>query len=320
MTAIQWTNETWNPVAGCSIVSTECKNCYAMRQAHRLARMGQEAKYGGLTEKVNGHVVWNGVIRLAEEDLDKPLLWGKPRMVFVNSMSDLFHDGVPEEYIDRVFAVMALTQEHTFQILTKRPENMQAYCSELQNREVPVSLAIVRTPWWDGPKASPCAPGTIEDRIAEGPLPNVWLGTSVGYKPAKERIEYLRKTPAAVRFLSCEPLLEDLGELDLTGIHWVIIGGESGPGARPCSLTWIHNIIRQCREQNVKVFVKQLGAVPMEPEADWRGRVTCRLLSANNRFKVPEGFVPLKYQDKKAGEIAEWPEDLRVRQFPEVRG
>src|SRR5262249_22862109 len=161
-----------------------------------------------LTEKVNGHVVWNGSIRLAEEDLGKPLDWTKPRMIFVNSMSDLFHEGVPEEYIDRVFAVMALTKEHTYQILTKRPERMYEYaCRLYETREVPVSLAITRTPWWDGPKASPCAVGLIEDRIIEeSPLSNIWLGTSVGYKLAKSRIDHLRKTPAAIRFLSCEPL------------------------------------------------------------------------------------------------------------------
>ena len=287
MSTIQWTQETWNPVAGCSIVSTECKNCYAMRQAHRLAKMGQEEKYGGLTEKVNGHVVWNGRVKPAPQELDKPLQWRKPRMIFVNSMSDLFHADLPTSYIAEVFEVMLNAHWHTYQVLTKRPQRMQEFMDQF---------------------GDDCGTGE-----------HIWLGTSVGYGVAKERIEYLRRTTAAIRFLSCEPLLEDLGELDLSGIHWVIIGGESGPGARPFDLNWARNIIRQCREQNVKVFVKQLGTVPMEPEEQWRGRVVMRLLSAKNHKRMPEGFVPLKYQDRKAGEPAEWPEDLRIREFPAAR-
>lgn len=257
MAKIEWTEDTWNPIAGCSIVSTECKNCYAMTMARRLELMGRK-KYAGTTEVrehiedgkvVSKHVVWTGKINADAFALGKPLNVRKPTTYFVNSMSDLFHEGVSfGQHVD-IYRVMEQTPHHTYQILTKRPHAMMLWTR-----------------------------GHFRDQEAPA---HIWHGTSVGYKPAKSRIDILRDVKSAVRFLSCEPLLEDLGELDLTGIHWVIIGGESGRGARPMELAWARNIVKQCQEQNVKIFVKQLGGV----------------------------------RDKR-GSLKQFPEDLRIREFP----
>lgn len=268
MAKIEWTEDTWNPITGCSIVSTECKNCYAMTMARRLELMGQK-KYAGTTEVrehiedgkvVSKHVVWTGKMNFDEAALLKPVDRKKPTMYFVNSMSDLYHENVEKAWLDMIYKTMQSTgKQHTYQILTKRPERMKKYLES----EVPV-------PW-----------GGFIFGLDTGK--NIWHGTSVGYRPAKSRIEVLRTVKSAVRFLSCEPLLEDLGELDLTGIHWVIIGGESGHGARPMELAWARNIVKQCREQNVKIFVKQLGGV----------------------------------RDKR-GSLEQFPEDLRIREFPKA--
>jgi protein gp37 len=206
MSTIEWTGKTWNPIAGCSIVSTECKNCYAMKMAHRLAAMGQ-AKYGGLTEVRNGQVVWNGKIWFDKDALEIPVKRKKPTTYFVNSMSDLFHESVQLEWLDLIYKRMQTARQHTYQILTKRPERMREYLSK-----------DVLVPW-----------GGFTFGVDTGR--KIWHGTSVGYRLAKGRIEHLREAPSFIRFLSCEPLLEDLGKLDLTGIHWVIVGGESGPKA-----------------------------------------------------------------------------------------
>jgi protein gp37 len=223
-TTIEWTDCTWNPVAGCSIVSPGCTNCYAMQMAARLERMGVE-KYEGTTRMSGKRQVWTGLIRLDERSLDLPLGWRKPKRIFVNSMSDLFHEDVPESFIVRVWSVMAAAHRHTFQILTKRPERM---------------LSVV-----------------TGGRVAQ--LPNVWLGTSVERRDFKPRIAVLRRVPAAVRFLSLEPLLGPLDRLDLRGIQWVIVGGESGPRARPLRKEWVEEIRRQCEARNVPFFFKQWG-------------------------------------------------------------
>lgn len=267
-TSIEWATDSWNPVAGCSIVSAGCKNCYAMRMAARLEAMGQ-AKYAGLTHEVNGHTVWTGKVNHDYDALKVPLSWKKPRRVFVNSMSDLFHENVPEAFIHLVFGVMRICSKSTFMILTKRPARMLDVVSHLAWR------SAVPGEWgWHAYRGEPGA------HI----LPNVWLGVSVeDQRAADERIPLLLKIPAAVRFLSCEPLLgpisfrpfaENVNEMIrlmengdasrpvmLNGIHWVITGGESGPGARPMNPDWAKSLRDQCQDLSVPFFFKQWGGV-----------------------------------------------------------
>jgi len=239
--SIEWTEATWNPVTGCTRASRGCDNCYAVFMTRRLALMGQE-KYQGLINPGKQH--FNGVVKCHEEALDIPLRRGKPTIYFVNSMSDLFHQGVPTEFIQSVFTVMGQSTHHTFQILTKRPERMA---------EVVPTLLLP-----DG------------RAFKDAPLPNVWLGTSVEDQEATdERIPHLLATPARVRFLSCEPLL---GPLDLTKyfnpltadgafIHWAIVGGESGWNAREMKPEWVKSIRAQCEAAGVDFFFKQWGGV-----------------------------------------------------------
>jgi protein gp37 len=221
-TSIEWTDKTWNPVAGCTVLSPGCTNCYAMRMAARLEAMGT-AKYIGLTRRTGGRAKWTGKVRVDESALAAPSTWKKPSMVFVNSMSDLFHDGVPAAFVQRVWSAMEQASLHTFQILTKRPDRMELLC-----RDLPV-------------------------------LPNVWLGTSVESAAYLGRIDHLKKTRAATRFISFEPLLDDVGLPDLTGVHWSIVGGESGPGARPMELAWVENIRLACERDGSAFFFKQWG-------------------------------------------------------------
>jgi protein gp37 len=192
--------------------------------AARLQAMGHSA-YVGVTKKIKKKAVWTGRLHLNESALEAPLRWRAPRKVFVNSMSDLFQDGVPDEFIKKVWNVMERTPQHTFQILTKRPENMLRVLVAL---ELPI-------------------------------LPHVWLGTSVESAKYKGRISYLRKVPAAVRFISFEPLISSIGEVDLKDIHWAIVGGESGPGARPMEKTWVEEIQSQCKKSKIAFFFKQWG-------------------------------------------------------------
>lgn len=221
---IEWTDATWNPVSGCDILSPGCTHCYAMRMAARLQAMGHEA-YEGVTRKVNGRPVWTGVLHLNEKSLEVPLRWRKPRKIFVNSMSDLFQDGVPDEFICRVWAVMAQAPRHVFQILTKRPDNMRR--------------------------------AVVENGLAV--LPNVWLGTSVESRKYVGRVAHLRLVPARVRFISYEPLLGPIGSVNMSNIHWAIVGGESGPRARPVKEEWVEEIRVQCADQDVAFFFKQWG-------------------------------------------------------------
>jgi protein gp37 len=326
--AIEWTEATWNPIAGCTPVSPGCLNCYAATMAHRLDAMGQ-AKYRGLTVLHNGRRTFNGKIATDVAALAAPLSWRKPRRVFVNSMSDLFHEEVADETIDNVFAIMALCHRHTFQVLTKRPQRMAAYFDRL--RQITNGAAYHHI--CDAMRRI-VDPETItrhvEDRpgVTRWPLDNVWLGTSVeDQQRADARIPHLLKCPAAVRFLSVEPLLGavSIGEIKSEGvcyaplegyldddprIHWVIVGGESGPGARPCNVEWIRNIVGQCKAAGVPVFVKQLGADPVEPVL---GMEATR--QVNQPF-MGSGWAHLKLDDPKGGDPSEWPEDLRVREFP----
>jgi protein gp37 len=223
-TQIEWTDATWNPVAGCSIVSAGCSNCYAMEMAKRLQAMGVE-KYEGLTRRSGKRTIWNSVVREDRTALDIPLGWKKPKKIFVNSMSDLFHEGVSDKFILDVWNVMRATPHHHYQILTKRPERMNQ---------------IVRA--------------QIKDI-----LPNVWLGTSIENGDVASRADALRAVPAAIRFISFEPLIGPVCAIDLSGIHWVIVGGESGKAARPIREEWIDEIYDQCTRYETAFFFKQWG-------------------------------------------------------------
>jgi protein gp37 len=221
---IEWTEATWNPIAGCAVVSPGCTNCYAMRMAARLEAMGQD-KYRGTTRKAKRRHVWTGRINLHRASLDAPLGWKAARRIFVNSMSDLFHEDVPSGYIRDVWRVMEQARWHTYQILTKRPERMAQV------------LTAAKFPM----------------------LPNVWLGTSIEDAKRLPRLKHLRAAPAAVRFVSFEPLLGPIPDVDLGGIHWAIVGGESGPRARPMDRSWVEEIRRNCASQDVAFFFKQWG-------------------------------------------------------------
>jgi protein gp37 len=221
-TSIEWTDATWNPIAGCSVLSAGCTNCYAMRMAARLEAMGME-KYHGLTRRSGGRAVWTGKVTCDEKSLDAPKGWSKPRRIFVNSMSDLFHEQVPTGFIERVWQVMRDTPRHTYQILTKRADRMA---------EVVKTFSL---------------------------LPNVWLGTSVEDDRVLGRLDEIRRVPAAIRFVSFEPLIGSVRRGNLHEIHWAIVGGESGPRARRMEPEWVDEIADMCRESGTAFFFKQWG-------------------------------------------------------------
>lgn len=210
---IEWTEMTWNPVTGCDKVSQGCKHCYAERMAKRLVAMGNPRYRNGFR------------VTLHHDLIEAPKRWRTPRKVFVNSMSDLFHEEVPASFITQVFETMAECSQHTFQVLTKRS-------------------------------------GRLRDLAPSLPWPtNVWMGVSIEDSRVLERVEHLRQVPASIRFLSCEPLIGPLTALDLTDIHWVIVGGESGPHARPMKLAWVEEILQRCRADGSGFFFKQWGGV-----------------------------------------------------------
>lgn len=284
-TGISWTDETWNPVVGCEKVSQGCKNCYA-KTLHDLRH---KAYLAGKLQNIPQYAHPFETVQLMPDRLPKPHTWKKPRRVFVNSMSDLFHDDVPDAFIAEIFTVMAEEERHTFQILTKRPARMlrwfEEYLPEACSGEQPA-------PIW--------------------PLPNVWLGVSVeNQAAADERIPLLLQTPAAIRFLSCEPLL---GPLDLAlwleeegfiddrycpPLDWVIVGGESGQKARETMLSSIESIVAQCELEGVACWIKQLGRHPFDD----------REIGTD---------APLILKDDQGANMDEWPEPLRVRQWPTV--
>jgi protein gp37 len=244
-TTIEWTDATWNPVRGCVKVSPGCKHCYAETFAERW-------------RGIPGHTYERGFDpRLVPEMLSAPLAWRKPRKVFVNSMSDLFGEFVPFEYTAAVFGVMAEASRHTFQVLTKRAFRMRAFFAWVASKtggpyDPPPSF-LVRTM-----ATNLCVEDVDQGASDPWPLPNVHLGVSVeDRKYGAPRIDVLRRVPAAVRFLSIEPLLEDVGALDLTGIHQVIVGAESGHGARPMREDWVRSVRDQCIAQGVAFFYKQ---------------------------------------------------------------
>lgn len=269
---IEWTDSTWNPVSGCDKVSPGCNNCYAEALATRFA---------------GGPAYPNGfAVTLKSQKLFEPLKWREPKRIFVNSMSDLFHADIPDEYVWRMFAVMSACPQHQFQVLTKRPQRMRNLLSdpraEYHLREARIWLAG----WY-----------SILSSFPTWPPGNVWLGVSVENADYRFRIDLLRKTPAAVRFVSLEPLIGPLGivlsdgpgALNLSGIDWAIIGGESGPGSRPMDLAWVRYLLDQCDLSGTAAFVKQLGTV-------W---------ARQNGAKHPKG-----------GDPSEWPEWLRRREWP----
>ena len=244
-TKIEWTDATWNPIVGCSVVSPGCTNCYAMRLAG--TRMKTHPSRAGLTRDSKASPVWTGEVRFMEQWLIQPLRWAKPRMIFVCAHADLFHEAVPDEWIDRIFAVMAMAPQHTFQVLTKRPERMREY---LHSPVVIDSIA----------NAAHDIDGGIGAPIL--PLPNVWLGVSVeDQRRADERIGILGSTPAALRWVSAEPLLGridfDIDQLQV--IDWVVAGGESGPNARPMHPDWARSLRDQCAAVGVPFLFKQWG-------------------------------------------------------------
>ena len=223
-TSIEWTDATWNPVAGCTVLTAGCTNCYAMRMAARLDAMGV-AKYKGLTRRSGGRSVWTGKVRTDVKSLEIPSAWSKPRKVFVNSMSDLFHEDVPATFIQRVWGVMKDTPRHTYQILTKRPARM----ADILTKE-PFKV-----------------------------LPNVWLGTSVEDGRVLDRLDDIRRVPAAIRFVSLEPLIGSVAAGDFKDIQWAIVGGESGPHAREMKSEWVEEIQDMCRQSETAFFFKQWG-------------------------------------------------------------
>ena len=271
-TSISWTDASWNPIRGCSRVSAGCTRCYAERQAARFSGDGQP--YAGLVR--NGK--WTGEVRMAAEHLADPLRWKKPRRIFVNSMSDLFHEKLTNEEIAAVFGVMAAAPQHTFQVLTKRAERMREWFAWMKNAENFSPQATMHVEACEHDAIGEDEDDSIAERIldAEWPLPNVWLGVSVeNQAAADERIPELLATPAAVRFLSCEPLIGPvlLTMTDearrgqwfdyLTGpnhIDWVIAGCESGPGARACDVAWLRSLREQCAAAGVPFFLKQAVA------------------------------------------------------------
>lgn len=240
-TSIEWSDATWNPLTGCTKISPGCARCYAETMSKRLRLMGQRNYRNGFELTLHEHM------------LQTPLSWKKPRKIFVNSMSDLYHKDVPDAFIHRVFDTMTRADWHQYQILTKRADRLEAIAPSL--------------PWSE----------------------HIWQGVSVENADCAFRIDHLRRTPARIKFLSIEPLLGPIPELNLTGINWVIVGGESGGNCRPMAIEWVLGIRKACEAQGVPLFVKQTGE------------------------KLAR---QLKLASKKGGDPDEWPEELRVRQFP----
>lgn len=338
---IQWTDATWNPVTGCTKVSQGCKHCYAEKVFPRA--YANDVWLGDIElddPTDHGRKRKFTDVRTHPDRLDQPLRWRKPRRVFVNSMSDLFHEDVPFEFIDHVFGVMALAKRHTFQVLTKRPRRMQDYL-----RCVVEEKDMQR--WQSGADVvTACAELAVID--CKFPPPNIWLGVSVeDQETADERIPLLLDTPAAERFVSYEPAL---GPVDLKdylwpggatladdplaramvyqaeadgmawlcpAIDWIIVGGESGPGARPFDVQWARDTVGQCRAANVPVFVKQLGRRPRgwcALNGDTDNPVECQAWEASEHGHC--GDECPYFRDRKGGDIDEWPADLRIREFP----
>lgn len=360
MTTIEWTERTWNPIVGCSRVSKGCEHCYAERVAHR----GMSAQHRGLTVMGKHGPRWTGEVRFLPERLTEPLKWKKAARIFVNSMSDLFHENVSAFDVARVFAVMAEASRHTFQVLTKRPARMRALLSsEMFWSDVDAAWCRL----FSGDRTDEEHDG-VANMLMERRLPNVWPGVSVeDQQSADERIPLLLECPAALRWVSYEPAIGPVDfrrymwpvhprwpapyrtpeearaagakvtmhrqALVLQGsrfLDWIVVGGESGPGARPFDVAWARSTIDQCRDAGVRGFVKQLGAhvltrnddnftieeEPMDPDfPGWPLH-----LEHENRVETTERYqgapARVRLRDRKGGDMSEWRTDLHVREYP----
>jgi len=339
-TSIEWTDATWNPVRGCSRISPGCENCYAEKIAARFSDPGMWG-HGYADRGPRGGRWTRRVSLLGQDALELPMRWREPRRVFVNSTSDLFHEGLTNEEIAAVFGVMAQTPRHTYQVLTKRARRMREWFEWIDNFErvfgpPPAEVATIE---------AVNRGAEIDQVVRPWPLPNVWIGVSAeDQQRANERIPELLRVPAAVRFVSYEPALGPVDFADIpdpedarailkplcglrwvsTGrgmflrpaskgptIDWIIVGGESGPGARPFDVAWARSVIAQCRDAGVACFMKQLGAQPVDGDAH------------PDLHRIPNGFtnVPhrLRLKSTKGGDPIEWPADLRVREWPIAR-
>lgn len=357
MTAIEWVHrpgtkgEVWNPVTGCTKVSAGCKHCYAETIANRFWAK-QYPRFA--PTDADGHYVGDDRPRVFtdvvchEDRLGIPLRWSKPRTVFVNSMSDLFHEAVPDEFIQNVFTVMAVAHKHTFVVLTKRPERMRAFFADLGLRQELIGIKAEYISGTDRYRHANNEPWrqSVHDLVPRWTLPlsNVWLGVSVeDQATADARIPLLLETPAAVRVVSAEPLL---GAIDLRrrlpkpmfhcprcglekmrsncakcgtfdnpitneiiGIDWLIVGGESGPKARPCDVAWLGSLVQQAKAVGVPCFVKQLGTNP-------RGLPTN---GATTNLEAAMASIGAFLRSHRGADPTEWAKDLRVREWPEVR-
>jgi protein gp37 len=335
---IQWTDATWNPVVGCDKTSPGCLHCYAISDAWRMAHNPNpkiSSVYAGLTHKLpNGIIDWTGVVRLVRDRLSIPVQTGKPQRYFVNSMSDLFHETLPFADVDEVVAAMILAKangrQHIFQTLTKRDERLYAYMSSRSEDHELLFNAADRA---FGEETAIAVANSINGTLGEGrnamwPPSNAWWGVSVeNRKHGLPRVDSLRDTPAALRFLSIEPLLEDIGEINLRGISWVIVGGESGSQPRALNPEWVMSIIEQCAAAGVPCFVKQLGARITGDDKLFRtihqwitpdGRRHLAPIVGSLVGVRPSPTVDFALCNRHGGEPGEWPESLRVREFPEV--
>jgi len=307
-TKIEWTDATWNPVTGCSVVSPGCTNCYAMKLAG--TRLKHTESRIGLTRDSKAGPVWSGEVRLNEQWLDQPLRWRRPRRIFVCAHGDLFAENVPDEWIDRVFAVMALARKHTFQVLTKRAKRMREYVTRLDQE--PLRETIRRMAM-----AMPLPIPKFEYMTV--PPDNVWLGVSAEDQVrADERIPELLATPAAVRFVSAEPLLGPIDTQGLTGLDWIIVGGESGPDARPMHPDWARSIRDQCAAAGVPFFFKQWGAWSWAPDRMnfAQGEVWARSLGARRVEMHSSGQTSALLGKRAAGRLLDGREHSA---FPELR-
>ncbi|HVN82274.1 MAG TPA: phage Gp37/Gp68 family protein [Terriglobia bacterium] len=308
-TSIEWTSDTWNPVTGCTKVSQGCKNCYAERVFPR--------PYPG--RKFTD-------VRMHEDRLDQPLRWKRPRKIFVNSMSDLFHESIPDRYIAQIFAVMGMATRHTFQVLTKRPSRMHSMMTAQYGSDYKAPIewksCFLRDVRYWAEKWDWFPPKTIEEnnkrnafiyclKTGKEKFKNVHLGVSVeNQETADERIPLLLQTPAAVRWVSYEPVLGPVNfapffswrpaesKYERRSLDWIVSGGESGPKARPSELDWYRSVRDQCAAAGVPFFMKQLGAHPM------------------TRIGADQAKIPFRIKDRKGGDMEEWPRDLRIREMP----
>jgi protein gp37 len=332
MSKIEWTDRTWNPVRGCSRVSEGCRNCYAERIAGRFS--GPKQPFRTFAVMTGGGARWTGYVELIEAKLDQPLRWRKPSRVFVNSMSDLFHEGLSNEDIASVFGVMAEASQHTFQVLTKRPRRMLQWFEWVKSQGTSIAAELVKQGggWpWARRQSAEAAVCSYHARFAlehvlwkfpipipPWPLPNVWLGVSVeDQATANRRVPLLLQTPAAKRLVSYEPALGPVNfrpwlfALTRDGnrakhLDWIIVGGESGPGARVFDLAWARSTVAQCRGQGgVACFVKQLGSrIRIHRRGpDWDGpgpESDFKIVRTKGKGAVPRG----------------WPAAFHVREFP----